>query len=286
MSEAKAFYLGYVARVRKVAETTVDGKRILIQELLPWFGDFKGEPILQAKEAGTNRLVGYIGFHTFHHLTDTKPECIALGQIKVWPEYRRTGFSNQFLALALHLASQAKVPIILEQKPTSDKPLEKEGLRIWYKMHGFREFSKEERDQLAHEIHMHGINRDLLFAGFQHSTGKITGKKVYSISREEIEAMNNVPEEHRIQLYRQHLIAKYGTDRAFETNLQMHRRIVEAHLFREPAAVHEPLLTKFKINSKYRFPTKERLNRTWESIRKAGKQPRKIPEAPRPMHGI
>ncbi len=282
--EDKAVDLDYVARVRKIAETHINGKRVIIQELLPWFGDFEGEVIIQAKETETNNLVAYAGFNRAHLLSTVRPNAIELRQLVISERYRRAGFGNAFLALLLHLGHREKIPFVLEPNPISGKPLGKVELTKWYEKHGFRKFSAEEVERHAHEKLMHEINRDLLFEGFEHSTEKLSGKKRYSLNSGEIDEMKKVPEEQRIALYRQHLIEQYGFDHSFNAKISQHRNTFANHLLREPTQVNSELISRFKINNKYRFPNNQRLGRAWKIIHKSEKKPRKRPEGTSGSH--
>ncbi|MBI2598331.1 MAG: hypothetical protein HYW50_03995 [Candidatus Diapherotrites archaeon] len=262
----------------------IDGKRILIQELLPWFGDFQGMPVLQAKEVGTNHLAGYIGFKGFgfqnpNIFVDARPDWLELRQIKVFPQYRKGGFANGFLALACHLAAKAKVPLILEPKPTGDKALNEEQLTRWYRLHGFRKLTPEECQKIAHQMMMKQINSDLLFAGFDQQTGTMTGKRRYSLSQEEIKKMDSIPEDTRIAFYKKH----HEWGHALERNRDSRLRFISKYMLRDPSiSVRQEWLRQFKVVPKFVFPNSIRLKMAWDAIHKSGKQPRKRPQASPP----
>lgn len=265
--------LGYVARVRKVAETTIDGKRIIIQELLPWFGHIP--VVLQAKEVGTNHMIAFASFETRHLLSDARPDWLEFRQIKVLPQYRKSGFAGDFLDLVCHLAAKAKVPLVLKPEPTSEKPLSEEELARWYQRHGFREFTKEEKARIGHAIFMHRVDQSLLFAGFEHKTGEITGPKVYSISREVIEAMNLIPQAKRIALAKK-LHAKERGILTWPAYVKQYFRFVTGQMIREPSKpVNPDRIKRFKFALKYRLPDRKRIERAGMQFMQREKNPEK-----------
>ncbi|GEM_PF-2547346 len=277
---ARAKDRGYVARARKIAETTINGKRVVVEELISWYGDFAVE--IQAREVGTQRLVAYAGLNVRHGLDEVRPDFMELRQIKVMPGFREGGFGNSFLALVDHFAAKENVPLVLEVEPTSEKPMDREKLAEWYKRHGYREFTPKEIEHYAQLESMKHIDGSLIREGFERSTGGLTGRYRHfreEIEEEDVRALAELPEAERIRMYKERLIERYGTDRAYASNLRVYREGVASHLIREPhVPVNQRLLTRFAFAKRYRFTDRHRLRTTWNAIHASGKEPRKRPE--------
>lgn len=273
----KAMDPGFVARTRKIGTTILKGKKVVVEELLPFYGDYTNGIAIQAREERSGNMVAYAGFHIQRHrLSDSRPDWIELSQIKVMPQYRGTRFGTTLLDLCTHLARKAKLRLYLEPEPTSEKPLSQTQLAKWYQQHGFKPLAKDERKQVAKEEFLHYVNTTLLFEGFEHSTGKITGKRRYSLNPSEINEMNNIDEQTRLELYRQHRIKQYKSDVAYRANFDSHRATVSNHLFLEETKPNR-VPTRLRISRQYRFPSRADLNEAWAEIKRQGIKPTKTP---------
>ncbi len=278
----QAISMGEVARRRTVAHGTINGKKVVVEELLPWFGDFKGEPVIQIREDETKELVAYAGFRTGHGraFREATPQWVELRQLSVMPRYRGIGIGSELLKLIVHVAKRSKVPLYLHPEATSDKPLKDDELRQFYARHGFRLFTPDEVEEITRRSQMHNIKTRLLFDGFQHGTRRITGPRIYSLSLEKIRKMDRYTDAELIALYRDHLKRQYRTDSAYHSNWSNEKERVGEHM---PLAAlnpnDEPLM--FSVLPNYRLPNAVRVNATWRRIHASGKEPRIKPLAPR-----
>ncbi|MBI4360228.1 GNAT family N-acetyltransferase [Candidatus Micrarchaeota archaeon] len=281
--EEKATETGRVARTRKIAEATVDGKKVVVEELLHWSGDFQGEPVIQVRELQTGNLVAYAGFRTRegHMLAKTGSEWVELSQLSVAPAYRGQGIGSELLRLVVQLAKKSNVPLYLHPQAIGDRRLSSDELRSFYARHGFRPFTRGEVLELTRRVEMNHIKRNLLFNGFQHQTRHLTGPPMPSPEPKQLKAMDRYSDEELIRLWREHLNQQHHTDESLQANWNATASDINQHMpLAELTNAERP--TRFNVRPSYRLPNTARVKVAWRRIHAAGKKPTpKHPYRPR-----
>ena len=268
---AKGYGPKFAQQIRDIATAKLNGKVIALQEVLPWYNLHSAELTLQLVVKNTGTLVGYANFHTHHSLNEVVPDCLKIGQVYVAKPYR--SYSNAIFGFMMKLADQSGVPLYLNVEPTHDMPQTPKQLEQWYSHFGFRKLKPNEVKAWAMQNHLHDISKTLLFAGYEHATGKLTGKRRDSLTPQEIAKMDSVDPERRIALYREMLRGEYGHDSAHQSNLRSAQATMSELMLREPAGnMPENAEALFKMEPGYRLYTRRELLETREKINKSGRK--------------
>ena len=186
-------------------------------------------------------LLGYSGFVTGgSSLLDVEPSFLELRMLKVDPAYFRCGVGRTILDHSKALSGERDKTLILKPLRPGDMiredvrvqqyPLTTEQLKAMYQRNGFREFNPEEVDDLSGRITEAYLTSHLWFEGIDPTTAQMTGKRRYSMSREEARSLDHIPFEDKLRLTTEVLTAEYGQASALDFNRRLHRNTVEEHL--------------------------------------------------------